>query len=45
MASSLKTLIVSPGGKHTATVIFMHVRCYRTASVSSSNTEVRTGIG
>lgn len=24
MASSLKTLIVPPGGKHTATVIFMH---------------------
>lgn len=34
MASSLKTLIVPPKAKHTATVIFMHVRRHHILPIS-----------
>lgn len=44
MASTLKTLIVPPKGKHTATVIFMHVCHYRRASTRFfSDTSILTG--
>lgn len=45
MASSLRTLIVPPKGKHAATVIFMHVRRYRFQSASPSNAKSCTGVG
>jgi hypothetical protein len=45
MASSLKMITVPPKAKHTATVIFMHVRLYRVRSASSSDTHFCTGIG
>jgi len=38
MASSLKTLIVPSKGKHTATVIFMHVCRHRVPSASTPDT-------
>lgn len=47
MASSLKVVTVAPRGKHTATVIFMHVRHHRVLSTPtpSSDTHFCTGIG
>ena len=45
MTSSLEMITVAPKGKHTATVIFMHVRRYRVLSASSSSdTNFRAGI-
>lgn len=45
MASSLEMITIAPKGKHTATVIFMHVRRYRVLSASSSSdTNFRAGI-
>ena len=44
MANPLKTLVIPPKGKHTATVIFMHVRRYRRDSIHFfSDTSVYTG--
>lgn len=45
MATSLKILTLSPKGKHTATVIFMHVRPNFSLSTFSSNADFREGTG
>ena len=44
MASSLKPTTVAPKEKHTATVIFMHVRCHRVMSAFPPDTNSCTGV-
>lgn len=45
MASSLKFITVPPKAKHTATVIFMHVRLHRVPLASFFDAKFRAGIG
>ena len=45
MTGPLKMITVTPKAKHTATVIFMHVRCHRILSASSSDTTLTQGLG
>ena len=45
VANPLKMITIPAKGKHTATVIFLHVRRHRVPSASSSDTNFCTGIG